>query len=115
MAYSFPWGRREAEQGINVLAIITRDVNTYNNMKYAKFKLLTRVIKGGKENSVLSWSQFPFRMSLITSGKGTTVAATYKIVEIIDVYGTFLRIPKGCMVNQCKSNKQKNPNMFFYQ
>jgi len=87
--------------------------NIYNSMKYAKFKLLTRVIKGGKENSVLSWSQFPFKMSLITSDKGTTVAAAYKIVEIIDVYGTFLTIPKQCMVNQCKSNEQKNPSMFF--
>lgn len=48
-------------------------------LTYAKFKLLTRVIKGGKENSVLSWSHFPFRMSTITSGKGTALAATYNV------------------------------------
>jgi len=61
--------------------------------------LLTRVIKGGKENSVVSWSHFPLIISVRTSGKGTALSAIYnvnktKVNEVIDVCGTLLLIPK---------------------
>jgi len=61
--------------------------------------LLTRVIKGGKENSVVSWSHFPLIISVRTSGKGTALSAIYDVIKtkdnkVIDVCGTLLLIPK---------------------
>lgn len=43
------------------------------------FNLLTRVIKGGKENIALSWSHFPFRMPVMTSCNGVSFTATWKL------------------------------------
>jgi len=41
--------------------------------------MLTRFIDGGKENLVLSWSHFPFRMAAMTSCNGVPFNASCNV------------------------------------